>query len=113
MPRASIGSPDPADKAQAIGLFGDAVSRETWARLERLVDLLLIWQASRNLVAASTIPRLWTRHVADSLQLLALAPAARRWIDLGSGAGFPGLVIACALADKPGPEVHLIESVQK
>ncbi len=63
-----------------------------------------------NLVASSTIPVLWTRHVADSLQLIALAPEARIWADLGSGAGFPGLVIACALAETEGARVHLVES---
>ena len=66
-----------------------------------------------NLVAASTIPQVWTRHVADSLQLLRLAPEARRWADLGSGAGFPGIVIACALADIPGAHVDLVESIGK
>ena len=66
-----------------------------------------------NLIAASTVPQLWTRHVADSLQLLALAPAARTWVDLGSGAGFPGLVIACALAGTAGAAVHLVESTRK
>jgi 16S rRNA (guanine527-N7)-methyltransferase len=64
-------------------------------------------------VARSTLPHLWTRHVADSLQLLPLAAGATRWIDLGSGAGFPGLAIACALADTAGAEVHLVESIQK
>ena len=63
-----------------------------------------------NLIGASTVPILWTRHVADSLQLLALAPQAKTWADLGSGAGFPGLVLACALADTPGVTVHLVES---
>ena len=94
-------------------MFGDTVSRETWERLEQFVDLLLRWQRSTNLVASSTIPQTWTRHVADSLQLLALAPNARRWVDLGAGGGFPGIVIACALAGKAGVEVHLVESVQK
>jgi 16S rRNA (guanine527-N7)-methyltransferase len=89
------------------------VSRETLARLDRLVEILLPVAAHTNLIARSTIPHLWTRHIADSLQLLALAPNARTWIDLGSGAGFPGLVIACALADQPGSMVHLVESVQK
>ena len=113
MPRAPVGSPDPDDKAQAVALSADSVSRETWTRLEQLVDLLLTWQATRNLVAPSTIAKLWTRHIADSLQLLPLVPEARRWVDLGSGGGFPGLVIACALAGKPGAEIHLVESVQK
>ncbi len=89
------------------------VSRETLARLDRLVEILLPVAAHTNLIARSTIPQLWTRHIADSLQLLLLAPNARTWIDLGSGAGFPGLVIACALADQPGAAVHLVESVQK
>jgi len=75
--------------------------------------LLLTQQQQTNLIASSTIPRLWTRHVADSLQLVALAPDARRWIDLGSGGGFPGLVVACALAGEQGTEVHLVESTQK
>src|SRR5262249_46350742 len=55
----------------------------------------------------------WTRHVADSLQLLDIAPDALTWIDLGSGGGFPGVVIACALADQKGAAVHLVESNAK
>src|SRR5439155_8275268 len=94
-------------KAAALSLT--AVSRETEARLDRYVDLLLEWQAKTNLVAPSTLPNLWTRHIADSLQLLALAPAAKVWIDLGSGGGFPGVVLACALAEAPGTIVHLLE----
>ena len=66
-----------------------------------------------NLIASSTLPILWTRHIADSLQLLRLAPEARIWADFGSGAGFPGLVLACALADTPGTSVHLVESSTK
>jgi 16S rRNA (guanine527-N7)-methyltransferase len=96
-----------ADKAAALALT--PVSRETETRLQRFVELLLQWQRKTNLVAPSTLPKLWTRHIADSLQLLPLAPSARRWADLGSGAGFPGLVLACALADVPGASVDLIE----
>ncbi len=95
-----------ADKAAALALT--PVSRETEARLDRYVDLLLQWQAATNLVAPSTLPRLWTRHIADSLQLLDLAPAALMWSDLGSGGGFPGVVLACALADRGG-RVDLVE----
>ena len=102
-----------ADRAQAIALLSEIVSRETWARLDQFVALLIRRQKTLNLVAASTLPQIWTRHVADSLQLLALAPAARKWIDLGAGAGFPGLVIACALAETSGAQVHLVESKQK
>jgi 16S rRNA (guanine527-N7)-methyltransferase len=101
------------DRARAVTLFGDTVSRETWARLDRLVELVTARQKVMNLVAPSTIPQIWTRHVADSLQLLSLAPAARRWVDLGSGAGFPGLVLACQLAAGQGAEVHLVDSIQK
>jgi 16S rRNA (guanine527-N7)-methyltransferase len=101
------------DRARAVALNPDSVSRETWARLDALVALVLERQQAMNLIAASTVPQVWTRHVADSLQLLALASAARTWVDLGSGAGFPGLAIACALADAAGPAVHLVESTRK
>jgi 16S rRNA (guanine527-N7)-methyltransferase len=97
-----------ADRERALALTH--VSRETTARLDRFVETLLDWQQRMNLIAPSTIPILWTRHIADSLQLIALAPAALVWADLGSGAGFPGLVIACALADIDGTRVHLVES---
>jgi 16S rRNA (guanine527-N7)-methyltransferase len=96
-----------SDRAKALALT--PVSRETEARLDRYVELLGEWQAKTNLVAPSTLPHLWTRHISDSLQLLELAPAARIWIDLGSGGGFPGVVLACALADTPGATVHLVE----
>jgi 16S rRNA (guanine527-N7)-methyltransferase len=96
-----------ADKVAALALT--PVSRETEARLERFVELLVQWQAKTNLVAPSTLRNLWTRHISDSLQLLILAPTARHWADFGSGGGFPGLVLACALADTPGASVHLIE----
>jgi 16S rRNA (guanine527-N7)-methyltransferase len=97
-----------ADRDRALALT--PVSRETLARLDLFVATLLDWRRRLNLIAPSTVPKLWTRHVADSLQLLALAPQARVWADLGSGAGFPGLVLACALADTPATCVHLVES---
>ena len=96
-----------ADKAEALRLT--PVSRETEIRLDRYIDLLRQWQAKTNLVAPSTLPNLWTRHISDSLQLLPLAPSAKRWADLGSGGGFPGVVLACALAEVPDATVHLIE----
>lgn len=99
------------DRAQALELV--PVSRETLARLQVFVDMLLQQSSQHNLVARSTLRHIWTRHVADSLQLLALAPEAKRWIDLGSGGGFPGLALACALADQVGSQVHLVESVGK
>jgi 16S rRNA (guanine527-N7)-methyltransferase len=95
------------DKAQALALT--PVSRETERRLDRYVELLLEWQAKTNLVAPSTLPHLWTRHISDSLQLRTLAPSEKVWADLGSGGGFPGVVLACVLAETPGSRVHLVE----
>jgi 16S rRNA (guanine527-N7)-methyltransferase len=106
-PTQTLSPASSADKTAAWALT--PVSRETEARLDRYIALLLEWQAKTNLVAPSTIPNLWTRHIADSLQLLGLAPSAKIWVDLGSGGGFPGVVLACALADTSGAMVHLVE----
>ena len=95
------------DKAAALALT--PVSRETVERLDRYVRLLEEWQAKTNLVAPSTLPQLWTRHIADSLQLLALKSDGKVWLDLGSGGGFPGVVLACALAETPAAQIHLVE----
>jgi 16S rRNA (guanine527-N7)-methyltransferase len=89
------------------------VSRETEDRLAAFVDLIARWRKTTNLIAESTFASVWTRHIADCAQLIALAPAANRWIDMGSGAGFPGLVVAIQLADIPGAVVHCIESDQR
>lgn len=95
-----------------------SVSRETRDRLAAYVDLLHRWQRIKNLVGPSTLDEVWSRHIADSLQLARCAPLDAHWADLGSGAGFPGLVIAIAMGDKDlapdGPgHVHLIESNQR
>jgi 16S rRNA (guanine527-N7)-methyltransferase len=95
------------DRSTALDLI--PVSRETLSRLDRFVELLIQRNRITNLIASSTVPKVWTRHVADSLQLLSLAQG-RTWADLGSGAGFPGLVLACALAEHEGSVVHLVES---
>jgi 16S rRNA (guanine527-N7)-methyltransferase len=112
-----------ADRDRALEMT--PVSRETLARLDRFVEVLLEWQRHTNLIAASSEPVLWTRHIADSLQLITLAghgvqkasaesqASSQIWVDLGSGAGFPGLVIGCALADEKRAEVHLVESIGK
>lgn len=100
-----------SDKTAALKLT--PVSRETEARLDRYVDLLVAWQAKTNLIAPSTLPQLWTRHISDSLQLLDLAPNARHWLDFGSGGGFPGVVLACAMAEHPGANVQLVERIAK
>ena len=86
------------------------VSRESSARLETYVDLLLSWQRRINLIGPSTVNDIWTRHVIDALQLLRLiSDSAKVIADLGSGAGLPGLVLAIA----GGYEVHLFESNHK
>lgn len=83
------------------------VSHETLERLARYAALLRKWQSRINLVGGSTLDDLWRRHMLDSAQLAPLLPAgARRLVDLGSGAGFPGMVLAIMGV----PEVHLIES---
>ncbi len=82
------------------------VSRETLERLMILEHLVRLWQPRINLIGRSTIPDIWRRHMLDSAQLVGMAPAGATWIDVGSGAGFPGLVIAiCA-----GARVHLVEA---
>jgi 16S rRNA (guanine527-N7)-methyltransferase len=96
------------DRQRALSLV--PVSRETEERCAALLALLQRWQKIKNLVGPNTLDQAWTRHIADCLQLVTLAPEARRWADFGSGAGFPGLVIACALADRSGAHIHLVES---
>lgn len=98
--------------ADALGAVGAVVSRETEARLYTLATMLQRWSAAINLVAPSTLDDLWRRHVADSAQLFPLQPAgARHWADLGSGAGFPGLVIAALACEKaPHLRITLVES---
>lgn len=96
------------DKARALALY--PVSREIQERLDRYAAFLDAWQKKTNLVGDSTLHTVWTRHFVDSLQILRQAADAKVWVDLGSGAGFPGLVVACAIADVPGAVVHLVES---
>jgi 16S rRNA (guanine527-N7)-methyltransferase len=104
-PRVMIGS---ENREAALRLV--PVSRETLARLDIYVALLAKWRVTINLISDATFPEVWTRHIADSAQILAFAPDARVWVDMGSGAGLPGLVIAMQLAEQPGAAVHLIES---
>ena len=100
--------PDSAGPAALSDIV--AVSRETGERLAAFVRLVEKWQKAENLVAGSTLPGIWRRHVADSAQLVPLFPAAARWLDLGSGGGFPGMIVAILVADRPGARVHLVES---
>jgi 16S rRNA (guanine527-N7)-methyltransferase len=97
-----------ADRELAVGQM--AVSRETLERLDAYVDLLAKWSKITDLISDAAWPTLWTRHIADSGQLLALAPSAKTWLDLGSGAGFPGLILAILIAEQPDANVTLVES---
>ncbi len=88
-----------------------SVSRETLEKLKRYQALLLEWQGKMNLVSRHTLDTAWERHFEDSLQLLPLIPEGIKTLfDLGSGAGFPGLVFAIA---RPDVQVHLVESTGK
>jgi 16S rRNA (guanine527-N7)-methyltransferase len=89
------------------------VPRETIHRLTRYGELLNHWQKAINLVGPSTLRDLWSRHFADSAQLRSLAPDARLWLDLGSGAGFPGIVVAILQTGTPDFRMQLVESNQK
>ena len=101
----------PEDAARIRALAD--VSRETLSRLEHFVTLFGKWSRAINLVAPSTLPAIWERHVLDSVQLYALRPGPRRWVDLGSGGGFPGVVMAILLAETGGGHVDLVESNHK
>lgn len=91
------------------------VSRETSERLKTLAALLVKWNPRINLVSKSTISDLWSRHILDSAQVLELAPAnTDHWVDIGSGGGFPGLVVALMANEPYAPKkVTLIESDQR
>lgn len=96
-------------------LAGVDVSRETFDRLTALTALLQKWNPAINLVAKSTVAEAWDRHILDSAQLYRLAPSQlHHWADLGSGGGFPGLVIAILAQEKdPGCRITLVESDQR
>lgn len=88
-------SPSDCEPRPVPGWDPTLVSRETRALLDRFVALLVEENQRQNLVARSTIDDVWQRHIADSAQLAALAPRSdMSWLDIGSGAGLPGLVIA-------------------
>ncbi len=103
----ALTTPSP-DRRRALALV--PVSRETEERFAVYAELLRRWQRIKNLVAPSTLGDVWTRHLADSAQIAAIAPEALRWADMGSGAGFPGLVVAILLVGRVGADVHLIEA---
>lgn len=90
------------------------VSRETIDKLRAFEDLLRKWTRKINLVSQHTLDDLWERHILDSAQVYEIAPHFKRWVDLGSGGGLPGVIIAVIAAEKaPDAKVHLIESDQR
>ncbi|MEO1207487.1 MAG: 16S rRNA (guanine(527)-N(7))-methyltransferase RsmG [Pseudomonadota bacterium] len=104
------------DRTQFIEYFG--VSRETIERLDIYADTLLQWQRKINLISPKSVDDLWYRHFADSAQVVGMVPETTVClVDLGSGAGFPGLVIAILRAGATrsggGDKVHLVESDQR
>jgi len=89
------------------------VSRETTDRLIAFEEQFRKWSSAINLASPSTLADLWNRHILDSAQLFPLASDAKRWLDLGSGGGFPGIVTACFLKESPGASIDLVESAGK
>ncbi len=96
-------------------IAGTNVSRETFERLEVFATLTKKWNPSINLVARSTLNDLWNRHIVDSAQLFRYAPATpRHWVDIGSGGGFPGIVVAVMAKElSPKTRFTMIESDQR
>ena len=91
-------------------LQANNVSRETAGKLDLLATELVRWQAIKNLVGPTTLSDIWRRHIADSLQLTDCAPDVGTWLDIGSGGGFPGLVVAIVRTEKGLGTTHLVES---
>lgn len=102
------------EAVQALLMSDYGVSRETIERFEAYQAILTKWAPRINLVGASTLASFWDRHILDSAQILPLArPEARTFVDFGSGAGFPGLVLAALVHHKDGAQVTLIEASTK
>jgi 16S rRNA (guanine527-N7)-methyltransferase len=99
---------DAADFAAASGATPEQV-----ADLERYRSYLTDWNQRMNLVGPATLEVFWSRHAWDSAQLMDLAPEARTWADLGTGAGLPGIVLAVLGKGRPGFHVHLVDSLAK
>jgi len=111
MSAAALLEAPPTDAAAFAALTG--AGPQAMADLERFRALLAGWNRRMNLVSEASLAAFWPRHAFDSAQLLALAPAARVWVDIGAGAGFPGLVLAILLKGRVGAQVHLVESMAK
>lgn len=101
------------DRLAEIRDVAGAVSRETLGRLGVFEAEFRKWSTRINLAAPSTLDALWSRHILDSAQLLPLAPDATDWLDLGSGGGFPGAVLAILLTERENGRIELVESNNK
>jgi 16S rRNA (guanine527-N7)-methyltransferase len=102
-----------SDLYRRLSEVAGPVSRETFGRLQEFELLFQKWNARINLSASSTMGEAWERHILDSAQLFQMAPMANHWVDLGSGGGFPGLILAFLLRDRQGSSMQLIESNRK
>ncbi|MGC1494947.1 MAG: 16S rRNA (guanine(527)-N(7))-methyltransferase RsmG [Sulfitobacter sp.] len=97
-----------------IDLLEGNVSRETYEKLQQFVQLVEKWNPKINLVSKASISDIWERHILDSIQLFNIAPKTGKWVDLGSGGGFPGIVVAImAYGDQTKHHVTLVESDQR
>ncbi|MEJ2755303.1 MAG: 16S rRNA (guanine(527)-N(7))-methyltransferase RsmG [Gammaproteobacteria bacterium] len=97
----------------SVDIDGLSVSRETAERLEHFTALFQKWARTINLVAPSTLGDMWNRHIRDSVQIYTLSPGPLKWVDLGSGGGFPGVVTAILLNEAGGGHVEHVESNHK
>ncbi len=102
-----------SDRLAELRDAAGTVSRETLDRLGLFEREFRRWSQKINLAAPSTLDQLWSRHIIDSAQLASLEPRALKWLDLGSGGGFPGVVMAILLAERPGAHIDLVESNNK
>lgn len=102
-----------APSLESLTRVAGPVSRETFERLLAFEREFRKWSTRINLAAPSTLPDLWERHILDSAQLAPIAPTALRWLDLGSGGGFPGAVMAILLIERPDARIDLVESNKK
>lgn len=95
-------------------LFGEHVSRETQERISTYVETLLKWNKKINLIGRATADQVWQRHIIDSAQLNRFAPESQNWIDIGSGAGLPALIVAALRIDiQPKFQMTVVESDQR
>ncbi|MGU3400093.1 16S rRNA (guanine(527)-N(7))-methyltransferase RsmG [Brucellaceae bacterium D45D] len=100
-------------RLESLRRIHPTVSRETVEKLIAFEELFHKWSKAINLASSSTLADLWSRHILDSAQIFPLAQNARHWVDIGSGGGFPGIVTACYLADRPDSHIDLVESAGK